>query len=387
MAKSNAGPAAGTDLERLSQARRMLAAAVSLPDIKQVHDLGTAAVQYAKAAKLGRPLQNDAARIVLLAERKAGEALRELERDGGKSTRYGRPTLDARDPSPYAAALAESGTSRQQANVWQKVADVAEENFAAYLAAPEEVEAVELTTHGLLQKQRKAEKKAAQEQREQDRAQQVSSSPDRPSIVVADYGQWLADREPCDLLLTDPPYSTDVDDIEEFAETWLPVALSKMKPSGRAYVFVGAYPDELAAYLRVARGHGLANVLVWTYRNTIGPTPSHAYKLNWQAVLYFVGPDAAPLDCPDMVEQFTVQDIAAPDGRQGDRYHTWQKPMALAERFIRHATKPSDSVYDCFAGTGTHLLAAARLGRMGAGCDISDEMVAIAVQRGCRHAG
>jgi hypothetical protein len=127
----------------------------------------------------------------------------------------------------------------------------------------------------------------------------------------------------------------------------------------------------------------LLNVLVWTYRNTLGPSPSLGYKLNWQAILYFCGTDAPPLDCPLMTEQFSVQDLNAPDGRVGNRYHAWQKPDELAERLIRHSTKPGEAVMDCFAGTGTFLLAAHRLGRRALGCEYSEAMLALAEKRGC----
>lgn len=188
-----------------------------------------------------------------------------------------------------------------------------------------------------------------------------------------------------DLLFTDPPYSTDVDDISGFAH-WLRWTTPKIKPTGRAYVCIGAYPQEMLAYLEVlrqARWLDKSQLLVWTYRNTLGPSPATAYKNNWQAIIYLCGKDAPPLDCPVMLEQFSVQDINAPDGRQGDRYHAWQKPDELAERFIRHSTKPGDLVVDPFAGTGTFLLAAARLGRRGIGCDNNPASLNIAEQRGC----
>lgn len=199
---------------------------------------------------------------------------------------------------------------------------------------------------------------------------------------------WLPDQPACDLLLTDPPYATDVDDIQSFANAWLPFALGKVKPTGRAYVCIGAYPHELAAYLSIAPPDHmiLSQVLVWTYRNTLGPTPKYDYKLNWQAILYYRGVDVPPLDAPEMLEQFSVQDINAPDGRQGDRWHAWQKPDKLAERFIRHATQPGDLILDPFAGTGTHLLAAARLGRRGHGCEINTDTFGIAIDRGCTDA-
>ena len=212
-----------------------------------------------------------------------------------------------------------------------------------------------------------------------------SGSPDT-AVVHHNAGEWFLPQTPAesaDLLLTDPPYLTHVDDIEAFAHSWLPLALSRVKRTGRAYVFVGAYPDELLAYLTAPRaGFELPQVLVWTYRNTLGPSPLLDYKLNWQAVLYFRGPDAAPLDCPLMNEQFSVQDICAPDGRQGNRWHEWQKPDEIAERFIRHATKPGDLVIDPFAGTGTFLAAAARLGRMAEGCEVDPCQIALCRERG-----
>lgn len=193
-----------------------------------------------------------------------------------------------------------------------------------------------------------------------------------------------------DLLLTDPPYSTDIADIDAFVDGWLPLALSRLKPDARAYIFTGAYPNELSAYLRVLNAQhieGRHQVLVWTYRNTLGPAPSRAYKLNWQACFYVWGPSAPPLNCPLMTEQFSVFDVSAPDGRQDSgRLHEWQKPDELAEMVIRHASLPGACVVDPFAGTGTFLVAAARLGRVAKGCDVNPEQVDTCVSRGCRRA-
>jgi len=206
-----------------------------------------------------------------------------------------------------------------------------------------------------------------------------------PVISFASYKDWLPHQDRCDLLITDPPYMTDVDDIETFARDWLPMALDLVKPTGRAYICIGAYPQEIAAYLTApAPDHlTLENILVWTYRNTLGPQPKYNYKLNWQAILYFKGEAAPPLDCPIMVEQFTVQDINAPDGRLGDRLHAWQKPDELGRRLIQHSTKANDVVFDPFAGTGTFLIEAAKLGRIAIGCDADSGMIDTALERGC----
>ena len=236
---------------------------------------------------------------------------------------------------------------------------------------------------------REMKKRIAQDQA----AQEAQRAPHKATVRKMDAIEFLEQMpvQSVDLLLTDPPYMTDVDDINEFAASWVTVALDRLKTTGRAYIFTGAYPQELAAYLGVLlpacaeRGLVLANVLVWTYENTLGPSPKDDYKLNWQAAFYIRGTGAPPLNCPIMLEQFTVQKVRAPDGRLGDRYHAWQKPDELAERLIRHSTVADQLVVDPFAGTGTFILAAARLGRYAYGCDNSDAMLEIARQRGCDY--
>lgn len=221
---------------------------------------------------------------------------------------------------------------------------------------------------------------------------QAKATPTRAVVHHGDGLAWLRSLPAAgaDLLLTDPPYMTDVPDVAAFAAEWVPLALSRVKPTGRAYICTGAYPEELHAYLSTllaCDGWMVGNVLVWTYRNTLGPSPKLDYKANWQAVFHVRGPAAEPLDCPIMTEQFSVQDINAPDGRQGNRYHEWQKPDELAERIIRHATKEGDTVIDPFVGTGTFILAAARFGRKASGAESDAGMVKLAVKRGCVRAG
>lgn len=192
-------------------------------------------------------------------------------------------------------------------------------------------------------------------------------------------------KEKCDLLLTDPPYSTDIADIDAFVSKWLYNALNGVKETGFAYIFIGAYPKELKAYLNaeIPEHMELCQQLIWTYKNTLGNNPKDRYKQNYQSCLFYRGVNAPMLDCPLTTEQWAVQEINAPDGRQGDRYHTWQKPMEIAERFIRHSTKSGDTVYDPFACTGTFLLAAAKLGRKAYGCEINPDNAKIAIERGC----
>lgn len=227
------------------------------------------------------------------------------------------------------------------------------------------------------------EKKEAIKQAEQQIAKQ-SVEKLKPILHIGDSTKFNP-SEKYDLLLTDPPYSTDVENIVEFVDKWLYNALDNVKSTGFAYVFIGAYPEELKAYLnaKIPDHMKLCQQLIWTYKNTLGNNPKDRYKQNYQVCLFYRGIDAPDLDCPLTSEQWAVQEINAPDGRQGDRYHAWQKPMGIAERFIRHSTKQGMLVFDPFACTGTFLLAAAKLGRKAYGFEINPDNAKIAFDRGC----
>ena len=188
-----------------------------------------------------------------------------------------------------------------------------------------------------------------------------------------------------DLLLTDPPYSTDIEDIEAFAASWLPLALSKVKDTGRCYIFVGAYPREIAAYEHVLAQYDTfeRSLLAWSYQNTVGRKSLKEYVLNFQMIFYLWGKNAPELNAPNLLEQFSHHEINAPDARTGVRYHEWEKPFELGDMFVRHGSNEGDQVIDPFMGTGTFIVAAANLNRVARGCDIDEEALDTAKTKGC----
>ena len=56
-------------------------------------------------------------------------------------------------------------------------------------------------------------------------------------------------------------------------------------------------------------------------------------------------------------------------------------PEAILERIIRVATNPGDLVVDPFAGSGTTLAVAKRLGRRFWGCELSPRYARVIVER------
>ncbi|MCP4674208.1 MAG: site-specific DNA-methyltransferase [Deltaproteobacteria bacterium] len=192
-----------------------------------------------------------------------------------------------------------------------------------------------------------------------------------PLIQLQDVRQFLycLDKETVDLLITAPPCRTEVDDIDMFARSWAPPAFSRVKPTGRAFIFTSTAPSELRAYLGVLSGQSgfvLAQVLTWSHKRVARPEPSLDFESRWQAVFCLRGQKAPPLHPPTMTERLSA-------------YQT-------VEDLIHRSTNEGDIVIDPFAGVGDFLIVAARLGRRAMGCEIDPEIFAVALESGCAHA-
>ena len=74
------------------------------------------------------------------------------------------------------------------------------------------------------------------------------------------------------------------------------------------------------------------------------------------------------------------QTVVSTTGREKTGYPT-QKPLALLERLVKVHSLPGDTVMDCFAGSGTLGVAAARHGREFLLVDNNPEAVAVMVRR------
>jgi site-specific DNA-methyltransferase (adenine-specific) len=78
-------------------------------------------------------------------------------------------------------------------------------------------------------------------------------------------------------------------------------------------------------------------------------------------------------DCPAMIANTPLR-------REATGYPT-QKPLALLDRIVRASTREGARVVDPFCGSGTTLVAAARLGRSFVGCDRGDLAIETCARR------
>ncbi len=141
-------------LAKLDQARLALAECRTLPEVLKIRDLAEAFKAYVNAARLGREAQNHAAEIAILACRKAGDFLSQLER--GKPG----PKLPATiaGNSDYMKTLEETNTPERTAQHWQRLFRIPEEVLTKYIDETK-VNNGEISAFGLLKAEPHAEKR------------------------------------------------------------------------------------------------------------------------------------------------------------------------------------------------------------------------------------
>lgn len=145
-------------LAKLDKATQMLAEAKDLDEVKHIMDIAEAARTYARAARLGLEAQNHAAEIALLAKRKAGEFLGQLDKSEGGRPEKNSSTRGA--VSEYSEAVNDADITPQDAARWQQIAEIPEETFAVFVKETKE-KGRELTQAGALRLARDLNKDAA----------------------------------------------------------------------------------------------------------------------------------------------------------------------------------------------------------------------------------
>jgi site-specific DNA-methyltransferase (adenine-specific) len=250
-------------------------------------------------------------------------------------------------------------------------------------------------------------------------------------VITGDCLQVLAGlpEASIDLAFADPPFNIGYEydvyhdrkgraDYLAWTEKWLAAVQRVLKPTGSFYVAIG---DEYAAEVKVrldALGLLMRNWIVWHY--TFGVHCTKKFTRSHAHIFYYVVDPKRHTFNADAVRvpsarQTTYADRRAnPKGRLPDdtwvlrpqedarlfppESDTWyvsrvcgtfrertghpcQMPEAVLERIVRASSNVGDLVLDPFAGSGTTLAVAKRLGRRYLGVELSEDYAEAIRQR------
>lgn len=230
------------------------------------------------------------------------------------------------------------------------------------------------------------------------------------TIYTGDCADWLEENDAGSIHLSflDPPFNQGKD-YRKFDDKqddsaywrWMSGVLERVYRAtvDGGWVYFMQREKNTEFVLRALReaGWSLKSVIVWKKKTSAVPC-SKKFGLNYQIIAAATKGDSArmfnrlrispPLpadykfardngvyvtDVWDDIRELTAGYFSGEEAirtDEGERFHKQQAPLALLARIILSSSRPNDVVFDPFAGTGTTLIAASLLNRVGLGVEI-----------------
>lgn len=205
------------------------------------------------------------------------------------------------------------------------------------------------------------------------------------------------------VLCSDPPYGIDYARKNELLNRTdrgnriqKPIVNDELGPQAVAALFRGALKQSLAfaargaaCYATVPSGTLLPNfiaafndsgfsfkhLLVWVKQQFV--LGMSDYQPRHEPVLYGWVENGAHYFIPDR-KQSSVFEVDRP---HASVLHPTTKPVALMAQMIANSSRPGEIVYDPFCGSGSTIVAAAQLKRVGYGCELDPGYLAVELER------
>jgi len=365
----------------LATARKALAEAETLPEIKTLIDKADVLRHAARRAKLSLDAQNDWAEYKLDAERTAGKMLKAMDKHKGGRPKKTSDTVseDTASQVSYGQLLGETTTNANaKAKRWKQLADLPDEEFDAYKAEARSSEK-EITTAGALRiaKERKREeekREKAQRLAEQAEAAAAQLTKDNTDPKNPQPGQWwqlgphrlycgdstdpefIKAAEGAAFAFADPPYNAGKAEWDEGFE-WGHDYLADVADITAVTPGISAVQDFFAATSMPYRW----SMAAWI---TNGMTRGALGFGNWIYLALFTRDGKLHRNAQDVL-RITIDAASTAESN-----HASRKPARLMIDLIDLFTTTGDVVVDPFLGSGTTLFAADQTGRTCIGAEL-----------------
>jgi len=212
---------------------------------------------------------------------------------------------------------------------------------------------------------------------------------------------WADNNPPMRMISTDPPYGVDYSGKTEWiaehggGSPRRPIQNDSLKPDDLQQLF--------AAALDLAREHAIPGAVIYATVPSVflkffiqgledgGFTYRHCliwlkqsfvlgradYHYRHEPILYGWldnGPHY-------FVDERTHDSVFEVDRPMASDLHPTTKPVELISKMIANSSRPGELVYDPFAGSGSTIVAAHQLGRVGYGCELDPRYLGVQLER------
>lgn len=341
------------ELVKYEAARKAIAEAHSVDEVKQIKDKAEAIRIYAKQSK-DFDMANWAAEIRMRSERRMGEMLKEQEMNKGHKFTGGNT------PRPPAIpTLSEIGITKSMSSRAQKIADIPEKDFEEiiddYKEGGKELTSAAMTK--LLKDKRKTELKEKRAVPDD-----LPDKTERYEIIHGEFQDIDIAPDSIDIIITDPPYPKEY--IELYGEL-AEFSQRVLKPGG----------------LLVAMcGH--------SYLPQILPDMARHIDYLWMSAYLLLGGQSVQV-FPRKVNTFWKPllmfskgkytgdwygDVCKSDANDKDHHHWGQSESGMMD-IVGRFSLPHQTILDPFCGAGTTGVAALRLGRNFIGIEIESKFI------------
>jgi len=208
-----------------------------------------------------------------------------------------------------------------------------------------------------------------------DNVQKLSSESIDCVIIDPPYGiEWEGTTKSDDRIGWQPILNDNIE-IFDYLSKLAPELLRVMKKDADLYCFCGRF-DSYCNMLKIfsQAGFAISNVIIWKKNmRTSGPDFYCRYAHLHEFIIY-----------AKKGKRF-LNNSFSPDVLEFDKvmngFGALQKPIPLLSYFIANSTVEGETVLDCFAGTGSTLVAAEQLKRKWIGIEIDSQWYEIAKSR------